>query len=251
MNSQGRGVLVTGGASGIGSAVVRAFVECGDYVVSLDRDHCEHATQAVVGDVRDPKAHRAAVDVTLALAGRLDVLIVNAGMHDGGLDLHLADDDFATRLRAVLDINVVGYALALQVAATHLTESSGCVVMTSSDAGFLEGQTGAGIAYTASKYAVNGVIRWAARALAPHVRVNGVAPGGVLTNLAGVGVEGLPGAPIFADADTKLKAIASRTILGTVMETDEIAALYVFLASPRARGITGSVLRPDGGLDLR
>ena len=247
---QGRGVLVTGGASGIGAAVVRAFVECGDVVVSLDRDRCDHATQSVIGDVRDPRAHLDAVDAIVARAGHLDVLVVNAGTHDGGLDLSI-DDDFSSRLRAVLDINVVGYALALQAAAPHLTASSGCVVMTSSDAGFLEGQTGAGIAYTASKYAVNGMIRWAARALAPEVRVNGVAPGGVLTNLTGVGADGEPGAPLFSDGDAKRTLIASRTILGTVMDSDEIAALYVFLASSEARGITGSVLRPDGGLDLR
>lgn len=253
MEVTGRGVLVTGGASGIGSAVVRAFVAAGDVVVSLDRDVSAHATESVLGDVRDPQSHVAAVDATLRRAGGLDVLIVNAGIHDGGLGLELGVDEFSTRLQAVVDVNVLGYALALHAAAPHLTQSSGCVVMTSSDAGFLEGQTGAGIAYTSSKYAVNGMVRWAARTLAPMVRVNGVAPGGVLTNLAAVGHEGVPGARLFVDAeaDGKRSAIAARTVLGTVLDADEVAALYVFLASPAARGFTGEILRPDGGLDLR
>lgn len=251
MTSQRRGVLVTGGASGIGRAVVRAFRASGDLVVSLDRDESGEATRGIVGDVCDPQSHRTAVDEVLELAGSLDVLVINAGMHDGGLDLSLDVSEFSTRLRAVLDVNVVGYALALHAAAPHLSASSGCVIMTSSDAGFLEGQTGAGVAYTASKYAVNGVVRWAARALAPNVRVNAVAPGGVLTNLAGVGEGGRPGAPLFAEPDAKRSSIAARTVLGTVLDADEVAALYVFLASPAARGMTGTVLRPDGGLDLR
>jgi len=248
---QRRGVLVTGGASGIGQAVVRAFAELGDITISLDVSPCDDAAHSVIGDVRDSSAHRIAVDTTLERAGALDVLVVNAGVHDGGMGLELDATDFVARMRTILDINVIGYALAIQAAEVALRDSHGCVVMTSSDAAFLEGQTGAGIGYTASKYAVSGIARWAARALAPHVRVNVVAPGGVMTNLPSIGALGTPGSRLFQDEAAKRASIASRTILGTVMEPNEIAELYVFLASSAARGITGSVLRPDGGLDLR
>jgi len=251
VQTQRRGVLVTGGASGIGQAVVKAFAELGDITVCLDVSPCKDAAHSVIGDVRDSSAHRIAVDTTLEHAGTLDVLVVNAGVHDGGMGLELDATDFVARMRTILDINVIGYALALQAAEVALRDSRGCVVMTSSDAAYLEGQTGAGIGYTASKYAVSGIARWAARAFAPHVRVNVVAPGGVMTNLPSVGALGTPGSRLFQDETAKRASIASRTILGTVMEPNEIAELYVFLASGATRGLTGAVLRPDGGLDLR
>lgn len=245
----GRRVLVTGGASGIGLAVVEAFGGLGDRVVSLDRRESDSAAASVIGDVTEPGDLERAVREATEGTGELDVLVVNAGIHDGGANLSLPAEDLATVTRAVLDVDVVGYALTLQAAAPALTAAGGCAVLTLSDSAFLAGQTGAGIAYTAAKYAGMGITRWAARALAPAVRVNAVSPGGIITALQAVTAEG-PTRGLFDDAEAKAELIRSRNVLGTIMSTSELAELYVFLASPAARGMTGEILRPDGGLGV-
>ena len=139
------------------------------------------------GDVRDARSHLAAVDAAIQETGRLDVLVANAGVHDGGIGLDSEPGELLECLRVVLDVDVIGYALAAQAAAPALRASRGHVVMTLSDASFLVGQQGAGLAYTAAKHAAFGLLGWLARALAPEVRVNGIAPGGVVTDLRAVG----------------------------------------------------------------
>jgi 2,3-dihydroxy-2,3-dihydrophenylpropionate dehydrogenase len=243
-----RRVLVTGGASGIGLAVVRAFAEEGDFVVSLDLTESSAASESVIGDVRESKSHEQAV-ATASKGEGLDVLVVNAGIHDGGLGLHSDVDELLAGLHSVLDIDVIGYVLALRAAAEDLATAKGTAILTLSDASFLAGQTGAGIAYTAAKHAQVGILMWAARALAPTVRVNGVAPGGVITGLRAIDKDGSK--PLFADAESKRELVASRNPLGTVLEPEEVAQLFVWLASTAARGMTGQIIRPDGGLALR
>lgn len=244
----GRRILVTGGASGIGLAVVEAFVAAGDHVVSLDLVECSAASVSVIGDVRDPAAHMQAVEAARGMQG-VDVLVANAGIHDGGLGLDADPKDLLLGLRTVLDVDVTGYVLALHAAAPALTSASGTALLTLSDASFLCGQTGAGVAYTAAKHAQLGILGWAARALAPAVRVNAVAPGGVITGLHAV--DGDDSRPLFADPEAKRARVASRNPLGTVLEPQEVAQMFVWLASPAARGMTGSVIRPDGGLAVR
>jgi 2,3-dihydroxy-2,3-dihydrophenylpropionate dehydrogenase len=246
-----RTVLVTGGASGIGRAVVEAFAAEGCATVSLDLQPCDAADASVTGDVREPDAHARAVAAALELTGGLDVLVPNAGIHDGGLDLTADPDELLARMRTVLDVDVIGYVLAMRAAAEPLRAARGAIVLTLSDASFLVGQTGAGVAYTAAKHAGLGLVGWAARAFAPEVRVNGVAPGGVATELRTVPGADDPGRPVFADAEAELALIATRNPLGLVLRPEEVARYYVLLASPAHRGMTGQVLRPDGGIAVR
>jgi 2,3-dihydroxy-2,3-dihydrophenylpropionate dehydrogenase len=180
----------------------------------------------------------------------LEVLVVNAGVHDGGAGFSLTGDELAAITGRVLDVNVLGYILAIQAAAPALAASGGSVILTLSDAAFLVGQQGAGIAYTAAKHAGLGILGWAAHSLAPNVRVNAIAPGGVITSLAAVDADGV-GRPLFTDSDTKRAAIRSRNPLETILEPDELAQMYVWLASSSARTLTGEVIRPDGGLGVR
>ena len=217
--------------------------------MSLDRCESPAAAASVIGDVTDIADQERAVAEATEGTGALDVLVANAGIHDGGANLALPAADLARVTRAVLDVDVLGYVLSLQAAAAPLAEARGCAVLTLSDSAFLAGHTGAGIAYTAAKYAGVGITKWAARAMAPAVRVNAVAPGGIITGLQAVSAEG-PTRGLFDDAEAKADLIRSRNVLGTIMSPADLAELYVFLASPAARGMTGEILRPDGGLGV-
>lgn len=242
-------VLVTGGASGIGAAVVDAFIDQGAHVVSLDHRESSSATVSVVGDVTDPQDQRRAVEAAADPTAGLDVVVANAGIHDGGANFALTPGELVEVTRRVLDVDVLGYILTLHTAASELVKARGSAILTLSDSSYLAGQTGAGIAYTAAKYAGLGVLSWAARALAPDIRVNAVAPGGVLTSLQAATPDGGQRG-LFSDAEEKADLIRSRNPLNTIMSSEEVAKLYLFLASPEARGMTGEVLRPDGGLRL-
>lgn len=250
-----RCVLLTGGASGIGRAVVDEFIRLGDHVVVLDRsdpddDLAEIAT-VVVGDVRLPEDNQRAVETALERHGRLDVFVGNAGIHDGGLGvLDLTASELEEVVRTVFDVDVMGYLLGAKAAAKELIASRGCMVFTLSDAAFVVSGVGAGVGYAIAKHASLGLVRHLAASLAPDVRVNAVAPGGVVTGLrkASAG-EGL--APLFDDPSEVEEQVRGLNPLRTMLTPDQIAPLYTFLASPAATGMTGEVLRPDGGLSVR
>lgn len=243
-----RTALVTGGASGIGAAVVAGLGADGFTTISLDLVASDVASFSVIGDVRDPTANRDAVALAVAETGRLDVVVANAGVHDGGLTLDVDAEVLRERMLQVLDIDLVAYALIAQAAAAELRRARGTLLLTLSDASFLVGQQGAGIAYTAAKHGALGLLGWLARELAPDVSVNGVAPGGVVTNLRAVTDGGYRDR--FAEPGAAAR-IAERNPLGVVLEPAEVAQHYRWLASDAARGLTGQVIRPDGGLSVR
>ncbi|MFI1966250.1 SDR family oxidoreductase [Streptomyces pathocidini] len=249
--------VVTGGASGIGRAVVADLVAHGYRVAVLDRDlpegrglpqvHEADRVRWVVGDVRDPDAHSRVVEAALSHFGGLDLFVGNAGVHDGGIRVRdLAGAALAEVARHVLDVDVVGYLLGARAAAGPLADSGGSMVFTLSDASYLVRGNGAGIAYTAAKYAALGVVRHLAADLAPSVRVNAVAPGGVVTGLRTVA-----GDRVFGGTEEITAAVRGLNPLGVVLRAEQVAPLYRFLASAAAAGMTGEVLRPDGGLAVR
>lgn len=243
-----RSVLVTGGSSGIGAAVAEAFLAEGDRVIVFDRRPSRSSAVAFVeGDVTNAADNLRAVEVA-APGGRLDVLIANAGVHDGGMGFASCGiDELEVRLRHVLDVNLVGYVLAIKAAADALERARGSVLLTLSDASFDVTGNGAGLGYAASKHAGLGLLRIAARDLAPAVRVNAVAPGGVPTDLSlPVHVEG--GRRLISDPEALAGRLAERTLLGRGARISEIASAYVYLASEAAGGISGQALRVDGGL---
>lgn len=250
MSERVQRVLVTGAASGIGAAVAAAFVASGASVTGLDRDHgSDSRVVSVVGDVRAPETVRRAV-AAAAPEGRLDVLVLAAGVHDGGAGLDVDLEDLAATVDSVCTINVKGYILALAAAAPALRAAAGAVVVVLSDASFMSGGNGAGIAYTAAKHADVGVLRWAARALAPEVRVNGVAPGGVRTGLR---VERGPetGRALWDDSSAEReKRIRDGNPLGVLLSAEQVAHYVQLLADPAASALTGEILRLDGGRSL-
>ena len=255
----GQVALVTGGGSGIGRAVVARFIAEGAKVGVIDRLAARTealradfgaALVAVAGDVTKLDDNHRAVAETVRAFGRLDVFVANAGVFDGNLRLDEFPED---RLTAACDeqlaVNVKGCVLGTKAALSELTKSGGSIVFTASIAGFNSG--GGGALYTASKHAVVGLIRQLAAELAPRIRVNGVAPGGTMTDLRGLSALDLEGRSHFANPGTE-ERLRSNTPLGMALVPDDVAGAYVFLASrANAAGITGTVVTVDAGATLR
>lgn len=246
-------VVITGGARGIGAAIVRALLDRGAKVTTLDvlpSESVHPMLVSVEGDVTRPEAHSATVAAAIDRFGRIDAFIANAGVHDGGCAIDdLGGADLAGLARTVFETNVLGFILGLQATLAHLRDARGSVIATLSDAAFEAGNVGAGPCYTASKAAGLGLVRHFAHQYAPHVRINAVAPGGVATGLRAVAGSG-NARTVVSDHDAFDERVRTKNPLGIVLSADDVAAYYLFLLSDVASGLTGEVLRPDGGLSV-
>jgi cis-2,3-dihydrobiphenyl-2,3-diol dehydrogenase len=190
-----------------------------------------------------------AVDACVARFGRLDCAIGNAGIWDYSVSLDaLPAEKIGAAFDELFHVNVKGYLNLAKAALPALVRSSGALIFTVSNAGF--DPAGGGPLYTASKHAVVGLIRQLAYELAPAVRVNGVAPGPIETDLRGPGALGLADRSI---GGLNLSAVAGPNVpLGRVPATSDYAGGYVFLASRRdSRPATGGVLSLDTGIAVR
>lgn len=258
---QGYVAAITGGASGIGLAVARRYLEEGaSGVVVLDRDIGGLAPLSaefpgkligIQGDVRDAASHVAAVERAVGSFGRLDVLVGNAGVFDFRRPLEgYSADTLSAAFDEIFSINLKGYMLAALAAREALAGSNGSMIFTGSVASIYAG--GGGILYSAVKHGIVGFIRELARELAPAVRVNGVGPGGTLTNLRGTAALGHAERSL-ADAPDQLAArIAAAVPLRFAQRPEDHTGLYVLLASrENSRAITGEILMSDGGLRVR
>ncbi len=250
----GQSVLITGGASGLGRAVVERFLEEGAQVAVLDRTperlgDLAARIEVVAGDVRSLADNQRAADAAIARFGKLDCAIGNAGIWDYSVSLDaLAPDKMDAAFDEVFHINVKGCLNLAKAALPALVRSSGSLIFTVSNAGF--DPSGGGPLYTASKHALVGLIRQLAYELAPSVRVNGVAPGPIETDLRGPASLGMADRAI---SSVKLSEVAAPNVpLGKVPATADYAGGYVFLASRRdARPATGGVLNLDSGIGAR
>ena len=252
-------VLITGGATGIGLAVVRRFMaECARLVVlqrpGPEADALKDSGQAIViveGDVRSAADQRRAVAAAVERFGKLDAAIANAGMWDFNqrLDRYTDDDALEQTYDEIFDINVRGSLLTASAARAALTESRGSLIFTASSSSSYAG--GGGPVYVASKHAVHGLIRQLAFELAPEVRVNGIAPGATATALRGPEALGLESAQLDK-LDGFQEAAARQIPLGFVSAAEDHTDLFVLLASrTEARFITSALIPSDGGLEVR
>jgi NAD(P)-dependent dehydrogenase (short-subunit alcohol dehydrogenase family) len=255
----GEVALVTGGGSGIGRAVVERYIEEGARVAVMDRAvgraeelKVRFGDKAIAlgGDVSRLDDNKRAVAETVAAFGRLDIFVGNAGVLDGFLRLaDLPEDKLAAACDELFAINVKGCILGAKAALAELDKNRGCMIFTASGAGFTS--AGGGVIYTASKHAVVGIVRQLAVELGPNIRVNGVAPGGTMTDLRSVAALSLEDRSQFAIPGTR-ERIAAGNPLQLAMEPADLAGAYVFLASrANARGITGSIIGVDAGSILR
>jgi len=250
-------ILITGGASGLGHAVVERCIAEGALLAVLDRS-AERLAElraafggilTICGDVRSLADNRRAVDACLQDFGKLDCAIGNAGIWDFNTHLiDLPDDTIDEAFDEVFHINVKGYLLLAKAATPALVESGGSMVFTISNAGFYP--DGGGPLYTASKHAAVGLVRQLAFELAPHVRVNGVAPGGISSDLRGPQSLGMSERTI---ASLNLQNSAKDNVpTGTLPTAKDYAAAYVFFASREDNvPATGSILNYDGGFGVR
>jgi NAD(P)-dependent dehydrogenase (short-subunit alcohol dehydrogenase family) len=238
----GRVAVVTGGASGIGAATARRFATEGARVAVVDRDPdgAEAVADEIGGtahalDVRDGDAVQKAVDRIVTAAGRIDVLVNNAGTGDLR-PLHTVDDRLWHRL---IDVNLTGTFNATRSVVPHmLAAGGGTIVNNASLSGLFPTRNEA--AYSAAKAGVIALTKSGALEYGPNVRVNCVAPGHIRTPLTIVW-EQMPDA--FAP-------IADAIPLGRIGEADEVAEVILFLASGRSSYITGQTLVVDGGAML-
>ncbi len=253
--SDSRIVVVTGGATGIGAAIVRAFHEQGDAIAVVDRDVagakalCStlggHA-EAIEADVADRQSVAAAFERVIGSLGVPDVVCANAGVSSMQRAVDLTDRDWDHNM----DVNARGVFLTNQVAARHMIADgkAGSIVNTAS----LAAKVGAPLLahYSASKFAVLGWTQALAKELAPHnIRVNAVCPGFVST--------GMQDREVLWEAelrdmtpDAVRQEYVDLTPLGRLEEPEDVAGVVTFLASDAAGFMTGQGINVTGGVRM-
>lgn len=254
----GKVALIVGGGAGIGRAVVAAYVAESARVVVLERDEekCLALNElgpdvvAVAGDATSLADNRRAVETAVRTFDSLDVLATFVGVFDYYTTLlDLPDCAIDAAFDEIFRTNVLSYLLSVKAAAEPLTEGGGSVVLTLSTSSFYPGR--GGVLYVATKFAGRGLVSSLAHELAPNIRVNGVAPGGTLgTELRGLRALDM-GERRLGTASGRAEELASRTPLQVALTGDDHAGAYVFLASDRSRGTTGTVIKSDGGIGVR
>ncbi|WP_328292941.1 SDR family oxidoreductase [Kineococcus sp. NBC_00420] len=243
---QGKTILVTGAASGIGRAVAEGFVAEGARVAFTDRDGAgaAEAARAAGGgsfgltlDIADESSVEAAFAAVLERGSTLDVVVANAGVQLFGQDAPIADLDLAVWERTVA-VNLTGTFLTVKHAVRAMLATGGSIVLTGSPTG-LNGEGRDFTAYSSTKAGIHGLARTVAAAYADRgIRVNTVVPGYTETPLV---------TSISGDAGSRA-AIVARTPLGRPGRPADVVGIMVYLASDESSFATGSLFRVDGGM---
>ncbi len=249
LHLQDKVILVTGGASGIGEAIVRGAADEGAIPVIVNRSaergeklvrelsDQNQSSLFVQADLVDPLQCERAVAETIAKFGRLDVLVNNAGINDS-VSLEQGSPE---AFRQSLTNNLQHYYAMAHYALPHLIKAKGNIVNVSSKTA-LTGQGGSS-GYIAAKGAQLALTReWAVELLPHGIRVNAVLPAEVMTPMYQRWID------TYDNPQEKLAEVTQRIPLGQRMTTaQEIADTVLFLASDRAAHTTGQYLFPDGG----
>ena len=254
---EGKRALLVGAGSGIGRAVADAFVAEGAAVAVMERDPAKAAALRAAdrgvlvaeGDATSFADTAAAVDATVEALGGIDVLATFVGVFDYYLGLaELTDAQLDAGFDEAFRVNVKSPLISAKAALPHLIAARGAVILTASSSSFGPGR--GGVLYVGTKFAVRGLVVALAHELAPAVRVNAVAPGGTLgTDLRGLAALEQADRSL-GDAPGREANLRARTPLQVALTAEDHAASYVFLAAQDARGMTGQLLRPDGGASI-
>lgn len=241
---KGKVAVVTGGTRGIGYAIVKKYLDNGATVVlfgsraetvekavaTLKSENPDYPVEGAFPKLTDAKEVACAIEEINKKYGRIDILVNNAGVSDRVSTLECDPEHF----KEVIDLNVNAIFNAVQPTSKIMKEQGGgCIINTSSMVSKF-GQP-AGVAYPASKFAVNGLTTSLARELGPHnIRVNAVAPGITKTDM----VAALP--------DEMIQPLIATIPLRRVGEPEDVANAFLFLASEMASYVTGEILSVDG-----
>lgn len=242
MSFGGKTILVTGASSGLGAATVRLLADRGATVYAASRDQEKLAEVAAPYrgrvrfgplDVVDPDSCREAVAAAVAVNGRLDGLVNNAGRHDFRITTEVTDEQWNHDIAT----NLSGAFHCCQAAIPHLLEADGAIVNVSSVAGQVGEAYSA--AYSAAKHGIVGLTKaLAVEYVKAPLRVNCVCPGGMDT--AQVHTIDFPEG---ADFELIMRVAATRGF----MSADSVAETIAFLVSDAARSVNGAVLAVDQG----
>lgn len=243
---KGRVAVVTGGATGIGRATSLLLARQGASVAIVYSRSADEADEvvaqihadagramAVQAPIQHPRSVDAMVDTIVQAWGRIDFLVNNAG-----ITRQMRFDDLASITEDTWDdllaVNVKGTFHCCRAAAPHLRRQPGAAIV---NVGSIAGETGYGssLPYAVSKSAVHGLTRSLARALAPQVRVNCIAPGAVATRW-------------WHGHEDKMHALSGHVALQRVSSPEDIARMVLMLLT--ADSMTGQTLRTDNGQTL-
>jgi 3-oxoacyl-[acyl-carrier protein] reductase len=246
LSLKGRTAVVTGAGNGIGAATARVFAQAGAHLALLDRDAAGVTRTAEEIGLAGGEALAFTADVTDAFAierlldrvaeewGRVDVVVNNAGIvRDATLE-DVTDEDW----EATLDVNLRGAMVVARAAVPHMLKAGRGRILSASSLVARNGNYGQ-TAYAASKAGLLGMTRVWARELGPRgITANVVAPGFIDTDM----VKGVP-AKVLEQWKARIPA-------GRLGRPEEVANVYLFLASDLASFINGAVVGVDGGLLL-
>ncbi|MCI9005099.1 MAG: SDR family oxidoreductase [Lachnospiraceae bacterium] len=236
--------VVTGGTRGIGYAIVKKYLENGAKVIlfgsrletvekalsSLKSENPSWPVEGFHPNLSDAKEVAKTIEDIKEKYGRIDILVNNAGISDSTKADAYEDGQF----EKVMDLNVNAIFHAVQPAVKIMKEQGGGCILNTSSMVSISGQPG-GVAYPASKFAVNGLTLSLARELGPsNIRVNAVAPGITKTDM----VAALP--------DEMIQPLIKTIPLRRVGEPEDVANAFLFLASDMASYVTGEILSVDG-----
>jgi 3-oxoacyl-[acyl-carrier protein] reductase len=234
--------IITGAAKGIGFATAQRFAQEGAIVIIADVNlEAVKSAAAKINNaepyemnVTDRASIQAVIDAVMQKHGRIDILINNAGITQDARLIKMTEAQFD----AVIDVNLKGVFNCTQLVTPHMLEKgSGAIVNASSVVGLYGnfGQTN----YAATKFGIIGFTKTWARELGPKgIRVNAVCPGFISTEM----VKAMP-ANILQD-------IEKRSWLGRLGTPEEMANVYLFLASDEASYVNGVALEASGGISL-
>lgn len=259
---EGKVAIITGGAMGIGEAIVRLFTKHGAKVIIADlvdeagknlAESLSPSATYVHCDVSKEQDISAVVDLAMEKYGQLDIMYNNAGINDAVMVKSVAEYDMEQYDR-VMSVNVRGVMLGIKHAArVMIPKKKGCIISTSSLASMLGGA--APYSYTASKHAVIGLTKNGAAELGKYgIRVNAVSPSGVATPFSVKQLRrGADSSCVITEQEkAAIEGYCNRmgNLQGVTLKVEDVAEAGLYLASNEAKYVSGHNLVVDGGFSV-